>query len=721
MFAFPARHFAPVALAAISFPWATLAAQPTATLDTIVVHSNPLGDSADDLVHPVDVISGDALDQRRKGTLGDLLEHRPGLANASFGPGVGRPVIRGQGGPRVQVLENGIGAVDASSVSADHAAAVDPLNAEQVEVIKGPATLIYGGGASAGVVNVVDNRLPDVVIPGLRLQGDLSRGDNGDEANTALRLRYGYQGLLFGARYGLRNADDFDIPGYATRAGAEDLHDHEGHEGHEDEAAPFGVLENSRLRTESLGGSLAWVGSRGMAGIAVTRFDSNYGIAGHSHAHEEEGAEDPGAEGDGVRIDMEKTQTDLRGMLLDPLPGFDRLEVKAGITDYQHQEVEPNGEIGTTFNIQGLDSRVELAHRPFAHWAGVVGLQVGNRDFEAIGEEAFVPPVETDSLGLFWIEGRPFGRHRLELGARVDDIRHQPEDASLGRRSFNPLSLSAGLHLRWREHLHLRLNGQRADRAPAPEEIYAYGPHLATLAFERGDAGADMETAHNLDLSLSRDDGPLTWTVGVFYNRISDYLYLQEVDDGLNADGSGVGNTDGVADRVDESGTFDPDGELLLLDVTQRDATFYGAELSARLQAVRSGGLQLDLSGFADTVRGQLESGRGDNLPRITPARAGVAADLRHGPWSGRLTYTRVFEQNRLAPLETNTPGHDLVGADLAYRLKLGEARVVTLYLQGRNLLDEKQRLATSFIKDISPQPGRSLFAGVRFDFRTPD
>lgn len=720
MFAFPARHFAPVAVAAISFSWATHAAQPTATLDTIVVHSSPLGDSADDLVHPVDVISGDALDQRRKGTLGDLLEHRPGLANAGFGPGVGRPVIRGQGGPRVQVLENGIGAVDASSVSADHAVAVDPLTADQVEVIKGPATLIYGGGASAGVVNVVDNRLPDVVIPGLRLQGDLSRGDNGDEANTALRLRFGHRGLLLGARYGRRDADDFEIPGYATRAGAEDPHDHAGHADHDDEAEPFGVLDNSRLRTESVGGSLAWAGSRGMVGIAVTRFDSNYGIAGHSHAHEEEGAEDAGVEDEGVRIDMEKVQTDLRGMLLDPLPGFDRLEVKAGITDYQHQEVEPNGEIGTTFDIHGLDSRLELAHRPVAGWAGVVGLQVGDRDFEAIGEEAFVPPVQTDSLGLFWIEGRGIGRHRLELGVRLDDIQHQPDNTDLGRRTFNPLSLSAGLHLRLREHLHLRLNGQRADRAPAPEELYAFGPHLATLAFERGNAGLDLETAHNLDLSLSRDEGQLTWSVGVFYNRITDYLYLREVDAGLNADGSGVGNSDGVADRVDEEGAFDPDGELLLLDVTQRDATFYGAELSARVQVVRSGALQLDLSAFADTVRGQLESG-GGNLPRITPARTGIAADLRHGPWSGRLAYTRVFEQDRLAPLETNTPGHDLIGADLSYRLKLGEARDLTLYLQGRNLLDEKQRLATSFIKDISPQPGRSLFAGVRFDFRTPD
>ncbi len=716
----PSLRLTPVALAALAFPLMARADEPPPTpppatqIEEIVVQASPFGHIADDLVQPVDVLSGEELDRRRRGTIGDVLADRPGIANASFGPGVGRPVIRGQGGPRVQILENGIASMDASSISADHAVTVDPLGADQVEVIKGPATLIYGGAASAGVVNVVDDRLPDTVTPGMRLRGDLSYGDNADERNGALRARYGIGEWQLGANYARRKAGDFKIPGYATRAGTE--HDHAHEDEHEHEEERYGVLENSNLSTESYGASGAWIGERGMFGAAITRLETNYGIAGHSHG--DEGEAEGGHSHDGVRIDMKQTRVDLRGLLYDPLPGFDRLETRIGINNYQHLEIEPGGAIGTTFDVREQEGRVELAHRPLGEWVGVAGLHVTHRDFEAVGEEAFVPPVVTSSIGLFLVEGRSFGEHRLELGGRVDRVSHNPEGNNPDQ-DFTPVSLSAGINFVLSEHLHLRVNAQRAQRAPAAEELYAYGPHLATSAFERGNLSLDPETANNLDISFGRDHGRWTWEIAAFYNRISDYVFLKEVDQGLNADGSGSGASDGIADRVDESGAFSPDGELLLLDFAQQDAELYGAEISGKYQLIDTGPFRLSLRAFGDTVRGRLK-GSGDKLPRMTPSRLGVGADASYGPVSAGIGYTRAMEQDRLAPLETQTPGYNLLSADLSYALPFGDSTRASIYLQGRNLLDEKQRLSTSFLKDISPQPGRSLFVGVRFDFQSP-
>ena len=696
-------------LAAAAFPLIATAEAPAESavqLAPVQVQASPLGQTTDELVHPVDVLSGADLQRRQRGTIGDVLADRPGVSNANFGPGVGRPAIRGQGGGRVQVLENGISSMDASTISADHAVASDPLNAEQVEIIKGPATLIYGGGASAGVVNIVDDRLPDRVTPGLQLRGDLSYGDNADERNGTLKARYGTGSLQFGTQYARRKAGDFDIPGFAERqveGGGEHDHDHE----HDHEEPQFNTLANSRLETESYGASVAWAGERGMLGAALSRFETNYGIPGHAHDHDHgEGTEEAHSH-EGIRIDLEQTRLDLRGILNAPLSGFEKLEARAGINDYEHREVSAEGEVHTTFKVREFDSRVQLKHKPVAGWTGVAGLHLGNRDFEAIGAEAFVPPVKTQGLGLFLVENREIGPHLLELGARVDHTRHDP-DGGLAERDYTPLSLSAGINFLVAEHLHLRLNAQRAQRAPSAEELYADGPHLATLSYERGNLGLDKETAHNLDISLSRDQGRWTWDFGVFYNRINDYIALREVD----------GNGDGEADRVDESGALQPDGELLLVDYVQQDAEFYGAEASMGYKLIVSGPFRLGLKAFGDTVRGKLKDD-GSNLPRITPTRLGIGAEASYGPFDGSLRYMRSQEQNRTAALETPTPGYDLLSADLTYTLESGGTST-TFYLQGRNLLDEKMRLSTSFLKDVAPLPGRSLFAGVRVDFRPP-
>ncbi|HEX4871262.1 MAG TPA: TonB-dependent receptor, partial [Nevskiaceae bacterium] len=326
----------------------------------------------------------------------------------------------------------------------------------------------------------------------------------------------------------------------------------------------------------------------------------------------------------------------------------------------------------------------------------------------AIGEEAFVPvPVHTQSRALFLIEEKPLSFGRLELGARVESVRHRPEGTAGNDRDYTPLSLSAGLLWDLDAHRHLRLNLTRAQRAPVPEELYADGPHLATGTFELGAVtlGRDFteETSTNLELSLDQHHGRFSATVNLFYNPIRDYGLLAATDE----DG------DGQADRVNEEGELEADGELLRVEQTQADARFYGAEAEARYRFL-SGPLRLSGRVFADLVRGELDAG--PHLPRITPTRYGLGLD---GGWRGfqaSLTLTEVADQTRVADLESPTEGYRLLSADLSHRWTLGELQP-EVYVQGRNLLDEEARRHTSFLKDRAPLPGVTVLGGLRLRF----
>lgn len=670
----------------------------TTQLETIVVESGPFGGRGDDqLTRPVDVIYGDALARKNKATIGDLLSEQPGVANSGFGPGVGHPVIRGQSGPRVSILQNGIGGMDASSVSADHAVALDPGGATQVEIIKGPATLIYGSGAIGGIINVVDDRLPDEISRGLSGAGDFSFADNADQRNGSLKLGYGAEALQFNASYGYRRADDLEIPGYADADGE----------------GEHGILENSDVDTQSGSASVSWITPTRVLGFAVSRFDTLYGVPGHEH-----GAEN---EGEGTHIDLNQTRYDLRGDWIDPFAGLEKIKLRAGYNDYEHAEVSGSGEIGTRFRNKAYEARVELLHLAVAGWHGEVGSQLSHRDFKAIGEEALVPPTIARNLGLFVVEEHPFGDgHRLELGARAERAMAeangpQPNTgATLPDLDFTPLSLSAGSVFALGHDYHLRFNLARSQRAPTTEELYSFGAHEGTKSYERGDVDLDVETSNSAEISLERHQGRLRSSAAVYYNRIQDYIYERPVDAGLDADGSGSPSSDGIADRVDNEGHFDPNAELVLYDYDQSRASFYGLEAQAEYALLQNGPFKLDGRIFFDSVRGELDGGR--ELPRVTPSRLGGGLDASFRQWSASLALTQVNEQNRVAALETQTDGYTLLSADFGYRLRYATG-MATFYLRGRNLLDEEAREHTSFLKDLAPLAGRTLMAGVRFDF----
>ncbi|MFP5357527.1 MAG: TonB-dependent receptor [Gammaproteobacteria bacterium] len=684
-------------------------------LEPVIVTASPFGREADELVQPVEVLSGRELDRKRAATIGDTLDAELGVSNADFGTGVGRPVIRGQGGARVLILENGIGSMDVSTVSADHGVSIDPAHAGQVEILKGPATLIYGSAASAGVVNVVNPRLREKLDPGFHGLVDLSYGDNADERNGVLGASLGWGEFVVGGDFAQRKTGTFEIPGFASR------------EPEPGELA--GRLNNSSVETRSGAGYAAWILPERALSVAYSRYFSDYGIPGAA----EEPPPGEVAVLDGVRIKLKQNRADVQGLWFNPLAGFDRLRVRLGRNDYEHTEFEPTGEAGTTFSNREFEGRAELGHAPIGRLRGVIGTQIINRDFSAVGEEAFIQPVQTETAGLFIVEELQYGWGRLEAGARVERVEHtpalnRPDDGSPNvdprtgaqqpGRTFKPGSLALGSIWDLDPVHHLRAGYTRAERAPVAEELYAFGPHLATATFERGDSRAGVETANNFELSLDRHGDRWSWTLNGYYNRLSDYLYLVESEERRNADGSASANAalfqPGEPDRVDEAGQLDPNGELLLVDYRQADAAFYGAEAKTRYQLLR-GPVTLDAEIFGDLVRGRLDDGAG-NLPRITPERYGLGLDARYGRLRGDLRLTRVEGQTRIASLETETGGYEMLGLNLEFIQPQG-GWTQTYYLRARNLLDEEARRHTSFLKDRATLPGRSVFAGIKLSF----
>lgn len=659
------------------------AAPPHPEIDEVIVTASPLRRTADELVQPIIVLGGEELDRLRRGTLGETLESQPGIASTDFGAGAGRPVIRGLAGPRVEMLENGMSAMDVSELSPDHAVTISPAQARQIEVIKGPATLLYGNSASGGVVNVDNGRLPLKRRDGLHSALDLSAGDNADERNASGEASFGRGAHQWHADAGWREADDYQIPGTA----------------HVDDSGSHGELANSALRATSGALSYAHIADNDNAyGAALSRFESRYGLPVEDSAF----------------IDMHQTRIDAQVLLFRPLAALESLKLRAAAADYAHTEFEAPGIAGTRFENREAQARLEAAHRPYAGLRGVLGAQARVRDFSADGEEAYVPPVLSREFGVFLVEERALAYGSLEFGARLERTTNAPKGGA-AHRDFTPLSLALGSRFDLGEDAHFKLYITHAERAPVPEELYAYGPHAATATFERGQLDADMEVANNIELGFDHHAGPWTFDARVYYNRISDYLYLAEVDAGLDADGSGVAATDGIADRVDEDGVFAADGELLLVDYRQTNARLYGFEAEARYALPLPGPVQVYARGFADRVIA--ERSNGEALPRIPPLRYGLGLDAHYRALGASLDLTRVARRDDLAPLEAPSAAYRLLNAELDYRLLAvdDERGSASIYLRGRNLLDDDIRRATSFIKDAAPAPGRALFIGLRW------
>lgn len=652
---------------------------PTIHAEAIVVSASPEARSQGDLAQPVSVVSGDELLVVLQPTLGETLSGQVGVASTSYGAGASRPVIRGLAGDRVRVLASGIGTGDVSTTSPDHAVAVDAMGAERIEIVRGPATLLYGSSAIGGVINVIHPAIPEY-LPERPLTGavQLHGGSAAEEKSGAVELGGSFGKIAWHADYGRREAGDYEIPGLA--ASEEELH----------EAEPFsGRLENSGVESERGSAGFSWVGERGFVGLSVGRYETLYGIPGHSHAHGHE-HEEPGEEGHGeeehdggeesVTSDLEQTRIDLKGEWQLASGPFRGVKARLGVADYEHVELEGE-EVGTRFRNDSWEGRLELPHRALGPFTGAVGVQAARREFSAVGEESFTPPSVTDSWGLFAFEEAATGPVRWQLGLRYERQEARAEATGVPQRSLDGLSASLGWVWSLSEPWSLGLALARSSKLPNAEELFSNGPHAATRSYEIGDPDLDVETSLGLDLSLRRRTGRLTGELNLFWNRFSDFIYEQATGEAID--------------------------DLPVYRFTQADAEFYGGELEAHLQLYHVEPHHLELELLADFVRAELRE-TGQPLPRISPYRYGLALRYQGSHLFARAEVRRVEEQDQVAAFETPTPGHTLVHAAVGYRFFLGDT-VHDLVLSGRNLTDELALNHVSFLKEMAPLPGRDL------------
>ena len=690
-------------------------------LDAVVVTASPLQDTAATLSRPTEVLSGERLDESRAASLGETVSSLPGVQSSNFGPGVGRPILRGMDGPRVAVLSGGLATQDVSTVSQDHSPAVEAFLADQIEVLKGPSTLLYGSGAIGGAVNVVDGRIPEAATEDpFEGRAELRAGSVNSEKTGMVRVdgtsASGH--FVFHADALHRETGDYDIPGYAESAAMRASEQEEGEEeGHEEEEEAHGVLPNSFVRTDSGALGVSYVGERGFLGVGASLFNTRYGVPGHAHEHEEheEGEVEAGAEEEGpVHILMDQRRSELRGGL-NGLGAFDTLRVKLARNEYTHTEYEGQ-EVGTVFDNDSTEARVELAHRGWAGWDGAFGLQASDRDFRAIGDEAFVPASQSRDIGLFWMGRRSFGPVDLELGARHDrnSVDVDADEAIGPSRDFSATSLSASARWNLGEDLHLSFGLDRAQRSPTAEELYSNGLHVATQSFEFGNPDLDVETANRAEIGAHWHHGPIKIGASVYAVDYTDFVYLAD---------TGV-EDDGTPARVWNQG----------------DARFTGAEAELQWTFLDNDTGQWSLRAFGDLVRGRLtgdgtrevafsvphddhthdytaEIALSGNLPRIAPWRVGGELRWEGEHWRAGAGAVRYARQDNVADFESETAGYTLVNANVAWHLDTPGGNAWELFVDGSNLLDEEARPHTSFLKDLAPLPGRNISAGVRLFF----
>lgn len=619
-------------------------------------------------IKPAIVMQGDRLRQKRETNLGDTLAHELGVTSTSFGPGAGRPVIRGQDGDRVRVMENSVGTGDISVISPDHAVATETLNASRIEILRGPSTLLYGSGISGGVVNVVNDRIPDrlYATPQANFEGRFNSAL--EERNGALNASGSMGRMSWNIEGMKRKTNDIHIPGRANP---------------NDPDSTVGFVRNSAIDSSNLSAGSSYVGERGFVGMSVSRLDNFYGI--------------PGPEG--AKIDMGQTRYGLASDLDNPLKGFQQLRMRFNYNDYQHKELESSGNVGSQFKNNEAEGRAELTHVPVAQWQGIMGIQLNNRNFSAKGEEAFVPSSLSQSAGVFMVEKRNWQQWLFEVGGRFEHAMHNPRAALLPTRNFNLYSVSAGAAWKFIDGYQLDLTATRGQRAPNTVALFADGVHVATNTFEQGNQALNKETSNNFDVALQKTAGRVTGRVNLFYNHISNYIFQQSRD----------GNGDGFADRINDEGAVDVHGAYLVQDFSQTRAKFYGLEAEANIALLPD---TLNLRLFTDMVYGKLKDN--GNIPRITPQRFGFDLNFQKNKWQANFNMTRVIRQDRIAVLETETPGYTLMNAEVGYHMKLSPSVNYTLFLQGRNLLDSDIRVHTSFLKDVAPMAGQAIVAGVR-------
>lgn len=663
----------------------------------IVVTADPLGNVDSHFAAPLIVMDEKALRKQSTRSIGAVVANELGVSSSDFGANVGRPIIRGLGGGRVRVLEGGIGSMDLSTISADHGVSIEPIFANQIEILRGPATLLYGSGASGGLVNVANGRiLKDVPErPEAELYNHYDTASDGwlgafkIDAGLGSNLALHIDGLK-------RRSHDVDIPGFAAV-----------------DPQPGdrpGSLPNSDAETENFAAGASLVGEDGFLGFNISRFTNDYGVPGGHHDEDADAAETGTVADGGTRIDQQQTRYDVGAAYTIKRFHLERLKLRWGYNDYGHDEIESSGEVGTEFANDEWEGRIEIILEPLGRWDGVVGFQARDKEFEAVGEEVFIPPAELDNQAMFLFEKAEYGEVHVDFGLRLE-AQHTSSVAFAKSPDFNLFGVSAGGTWAYAAAYEIGLSASRSQRAPTIEELFAEGPHLATNTFEIGDVNLGEETSTNVDVFWHKTDGRYRFGFTFFYNDIDDFIFLQSNDL----------NNDGIADRVEEDfletgEIVDDDDALLLVNQVGQDARFWGFELEGEVTLFEDTRGLLDLRLWTDYVDGELKDGM--RIPRLVPLRFGGGLEWERGRTYSGVSVVRVTDhQPDPASLETPTPGYTMVNLHAGYTVSINRVGDFTLFVRATNLADETARRSTSFVKDLAPLPGISGLFGIRARF----
>ncbi|WP_426337912.1 TonB-dependent receptor [Pseudoduganella sp. S-14] len=630
----------------------------------VVVTANPFHKGeTEQILLPAKVLSGDELRDKMANSLGETLSSELGVSSSAFGAGASRPIIRGLEGARVKMLENGMAVSDVSGLSNDHAVSAEGSVAHQIEILRGPASLMYGSGAIGGLVNVVNERIPPALESKLTGQAEArySTVDDGKASSGTIDGAIGKVALHLDAN--TRQTGDYKIPGNRI-------------EGDPDSAS--GRLPHSGTKEKGAGFGGSYIDSWGYVGASVSGLDNKYGI--------------PSAEGS--TIDQHQTRYDIDSLFKNPLPGIESAKFKAGYTDYHHAELGDDGQPEVLFKNRAVETRAEAVHKAISGWHGTFGMQTELTHFSALSAEGgpdTVPVTRSNSTAGFLVEEKEWGPVRVNAGLRLERIKREPVSGL--DRSFSLQSGALGALWSFTPGYATGLTLSRAQRAPSTEELYSGGPHDATITFDQGDPNLRKETSRNIEFSLQKTAGLIRWKANLFHNSISDFIY-----------GHVTGRT------LDEEGN--DGGEFRERLFSQGDATVRGAEAEIEYNPLAMG-----LNGrlFADTSHGDLKDS--GSLPLQPASRVGATIGYRTASWRAGATWIHAQAQDRLAAFEsTPTGSYNQLNANLSYTQKLKDMDL-TWFVLAKNLLNDEIRVSTSLLKDVSPLPGRSLVFGVRAKF----
>ena len=640
------------------------------------------------------------------GQIGDLLAKLPGVSSTSFAPGSSRPVLRGQQGERVRVLIDGVGTADVSNTSVDHATTIEPITVERIEVLRGPAVLLYGSQAIGGAVNVIDKRIPT------RMPDEAFHLDAFAGVDSATNLRTGAasldvgigSNLVFHADGSWRKTGNVEIGGFQLAEGLREELLEEAAEkeadGEPEEAADFredanqrGFIPNSDVESWTVNAGLGLILGESTFGAAIGWYDTNYGVIKrpgleHAHGGEEGGEEEEEEEGEeNVRIDLQQFRADFKGDIYLGDGAIERMKLRVGYSDYTHTEFEGPGEVGTVFDATSIEARAELVQNAGGALRGSTGVQFLHRDFSAVGAEAYVPPNLTDQLALFTLQEWGTGPIQIEAAARAEFTNVEAQTLGI-ERDYDTFSGALGLVYQGIEGVRIGINGSRAERAPSAEELFSNGPHIATQAFEVGDPDLRTERAWGLEAYARGNIGAGTFNLTAYRQWFDNYIFLEE--------------------------TGEEEDDLPVFEYLQQDADFWGFEAELNYPIIDGEAFRLLTDLRASYVEAELDDGSA--VPRIPPLSLLGALEAQTDAFDLRGEVQWFAAQDRITAFETPTDSFTLVNAMAAWRPFTGN-RNVTLLVAADNIFDVNGRRHASFTKDFVPLIGRNFRASVRLSF----